>query len=69
LGSIVAGFKSSVTHRINQLRGTPGRPVWQRNYYEHVIRNEIDLEETREYILNNPLKWLEDENHPANFKS
>jgi len=68
LGSFVAGFKSSVTKQINQLRTTPGAPVWQRNYYEHVIRNEIDLEETREYIQNNPLKWLEDENHPANIK-
>ena len=68
LGSFIAGFKSSITKQINQLRGTPGRPVWQRNYYEHVIRNEIDLEEIREYIQNNPLKWLEDENHPANIK-
>jgi len=68
LGSFIAGFKSSVTKKINHLRGIPGQPVWQRNYYEHVIRNEIDLEETREYIQNNPLKWLEDENHPANIK-
>jgi len=66
--TIVRGIKSSVTQRINDLRGTPGRPVWQRNYYEHVIRNEIDLEDIREYIQNNPLKWLEDENHPGNMK-
>ena len=69
LGSFIAGFKSSATKRINGLRGTPGRPVWQRNYYEHVIRNEIDLEEIREYIQNNPLKWLEDENHPNKLKN
>ena len=69
LGSFIAGFKSSVTKHINLLRATPGAPVWQRNYYEHVIRNEIDLEETREYIQNNPWKWPEDENHPANIKS
>jgi len=69
LGSFVAGFKSSVTKRINELHGTPGQPVWQRDYFEHVIRNEIDLDETREYIQNNPLKWLEDENHPANIKN
>ena len=68
LGSFVAGFKSSITKKINQLRATPGQPVWQRNYYEHVIRNEIDLEEIREYIQNNPLKWLEDENHPDNIE-
>jgi len=66
--TIIRGIKSSVTQRINHLRGTHGQPVWQRNYYEHVIRNEIDLEEIREYIQDNPLKWLEDENHPANIK-
>jgi REP element-mobilizing transposase RayT len=65
--TIIRGIKSSVTQRINIFRGTPGQPVWQRNYYEHIIRNEIDLEEIREYIQNNPLKWLEDENHPANI--
>jgi putative transposase len=66
--TILRGLKSSGTQRINELRGTPGQPVWQRNYYEHVIRNEIDLEEIREYIQNNPWKWLEDENHPAKIK-
>jgi putative transposase len=62
--TILRGFKSSVTLRVNMIRGTPKRPVWQRNYYEHVVRNETDLEELRQYIQNNPLKWLEDENHP-----
>ncbi|KPK91109.1 MAG: hypothetical protein AMJ94_07845 [Deltaproteobacteria bacterium SM23_61] len=66
--TIIRGIKSSVTQQINRLRGTPGQPVWQRNYYEHVIRNEIDLQETREYIQNNPFKWLEEENHPDNMK-
>jgi REP element-mobilizing transposase RayT len=66
--TIIRGFKSSVTQRIIEIRATPGAPVWQRNYYEHVIRNEIDLEETREYIQNNPLKWLEDEYYPTNIE-
>jgi putative transposase len=66
--TIVRRIKSSVTQRINGIRATPGQPVWQRNDYEHVIRNEIDLEEIREYIRNNPLKWLEDENHPEKIK-
>jgi REP element-mobilizing transposase RayT len=35
--------------------------LWQRNYYEHVIRNEADLAEVREYILNNPARWNEDD--------
>jgi REP element-mobilizing transposase RayT len=68
LPEIVRALKTFSACRINENRGTPGTRVWQRNYYEHVIRNEIDLEETREYIQNNPFKWLEDENHPANIK-
>jgi len=51
--------------KTNILRATLGTPLWQRNYYEHVIRNETDLEEIREYVENNPAKWLEDKNHPA----
>jgi REP element-mobilizing transposase RayT len=67
--TIIRGMKSSVTLRINMIRDAPRRPVWQRNYYEHVIRNDTDLKEIREYIQNNPLKWLEDENHPSNIGS
>ncbi len=69
LGAVMAQFKSRVTKRLWKIPFLNGTPIWQRNYYEHIIRNEIDLEETREYIQNNPLKWLEDENHPANIKS
>jgi putative transposase len=60
LGSFVAGFKSITTKRINILRATPGMPVWQRNYYEHIIRDEQDLNRIREYINNNPLQWETD---------
>lgn len=38
--------------------------IWQRNYYEHVIRDEDDLDNIRQYIANNPLQWAEDENNP-----
>lgn len=65
LGSFIAGFKSVVTKRINVIRETPAVPVWQRNYYEHIIRNENELICTAEYVLNNPACWTEDENHPA----
>jgi REP element-mobilizing transposase RayT len=68
LGRLMGAFKTVSTKRINEIHGTIGKPVWQRNYYEHVIRNETDLEEIREYIQNNPLKWLEDENHPSNME-
>lgn len=57
LGTVIGAFKSAATRRINQHRATPGEPVWQRNYHEHVIRNENSLAEIREYIDNNPLKW------------
>lgn len=56
LGSLVAGFKSSATRRINLLRGSPGAPVWQRNYHEHVIRSDRELAAISEYIRSNPLK-------------
>ena len=64
LGSLVAGFKSAVTRRINESRGAAGQPVWQRNYYEHVIRNEDSLNRIREYIINNPLRWHLDRQNP-----
>ncbi len=66
LGAIVRGFKSAVTKRINELHGTPGDPVWQRNYYEHVIRNELVLNDIRLYIQTNPACWAEDSENPAN---
>lgn len=60
LGSVVAGFKSATTKRINTYRNNAGCPVWQRNYYERVIRNENELSRAREYIVNNPQKWALD---------
>ena len=56
LGAFVGGFKSAVTTRINQLRGTPGVRIWQRNYYEHMIRDEESLNRIREYIADNPIR-------------
>jgi REP element-mobilizing transposase RayT len=40
---------------------------WQRNYYEHIIRNEDESNHIRQYIINNPLQWAEDENNPNKF--
>lgn len=68
LGAIIRGFKSSTTKHINVMRNTPGRPVWQDNFYEHVIRNEDDLNAIRDYILNNPLQWELDEENPVNCR-
>jgi putative transposase len=64
LGQIVAYYKYQTTKRINALRDMPGVPFWQRNYWEHVIRDEIDLNRIRQYIENNPLRWHEDQLNP-----
>lgn len=57
IGAIVRGFKSAATNRINQARNTPNYKIWQKNYYEHILRNEKDLYFTRNYIKLNPFKW------------
>jgi REP element-mobilizing transposase RayT len=64
LGSLVAGFKSAATHRVNTLRRTPNQPLWQRNYYDHVIRNDAELDRIRAYIIENPRRWADDTENP-----
>ena len=64
IGAIVGSFKSVATKRINELRRTPGEPVWQRNYFEHVIRSEESLNKIREYIFANPAQWETDPENP-----
>ncbi|AOS84857.1 hypothetical protein BIU88_12400 [Chlorobaculum limnaeum] len=54
---MVDAFSTISAKRINQLRNTPGEKLWQRNYWEYVVRNENDLAEIREYIRNNPARW------------
>ncbi len=56
LPTIIGAFKSAVTHA-SIFCGMPRSPVWQRNYYEHIIRDETSLKRIREYIINNPLSW------------
>lgn len=63
LSEIIRSFKSFSARRINQLRNLKNVPVWQRNYYEHIIRDEESLEKIREYIDCNPRSWLEDQLH------
>ncbi len=67
VGEIVRAFKARCVHAINHFCNTPGHPVWQRNYYEHIIRSENEIDRIRQYIINNPAKWAEDENNPANI--
>ncbi len=65
LGQIMAYFKYQTTKSINQMRETPGARFWQRNYWEHVIRDETDLNRIRRYIQDNPLRWVDDQLHPG----
>jgi putative transposase len=67
LGAVMAQFKSIVTKQINLLRNTPGIPIWQRNYYEHIIRNDDDLNRIHRYIESNPSMWADDTENPANL--
>jgi len=61
---LVGAFKTVSTKRINQMRGTPGAMVWQRNYHEHIIRDEKSLNNIRRYIRANPLMWMYDVENP-----
>jgi len=64
LPEIVRQLKTFSAKRINIERKTPGKSVWQRNYYEHIVRDEKSLYFIRKYIRENPLKWIDDsENH------
>ena len=60
LPEIIRGFKTYTARIINQHANTSGQPVWQRNYYEHVVRTEGDLDGIRRYIVENPMNWAED---------
>lgn len=64
--TIVRSFKSSVTRRTNRASEHSSVLLWQRNYYEHVVRDEADYERIEEYIQNNPRRWDEDEINPRN---
>ena len=61
LGATIGQFKSAVTKQSRALTCPPTSPIWQRNYYEHVIRNEGTLNDIRRYILQNPARWAEDD--------
>ena len=64
LSELVRAFKTFSARRINTARNTVGSPFWQRNYYEHVIRDDDTLNRIRQYIVDNPAKWHEDPENP-----
>ena len=69
VGSFIAGFKSAATKRVNAHRTAPGLEVWQRNYYEHIIRDDAELARIRQYILDNPAQWDADPENPVVAKT
>jgi len=66
LPAIIQNYKSDSTRKVNKHNKTPGSPLWQRNYYEYVIRNHYSLDEIRDYIEANPSTWLRDEYNADN---
>ncbi len=64
LGYILRAFKSISAIAVNRLLERSGRSLWQRNYYEHIVRNENELAHIREYIANNPAQWALDRENP-----
>ena len=68
LGQIVAFFKYQSAKQINHTRNTAGVPLWQRNYYEHIIRGEEETDRICTYIIENPMKWGNDEDNPETIE-
>jgi len=68
LGRLIGAFKTVSTKYINLLRNTEGQLVWQRNYYEHIIRNEREMDNITRYIESNPAMWAEDDENPNNIR-
>jgi REP element-mobilizing transposase RayT len=66
LPEIVRGLKSRSAQRINRQRKMPGIPVWHRNYYEHIMRDEREHERIDLYIESNPANWMEDAENIGN---
>ncbi len=69
LAAITQNYKSVSTRQINRMNKAKGNVIWQRNYYEHIIHNEEALNNIREYIVNNPINWVKDQENPANFQT
>jgi putative transposase len=61
ISSLMTGFKGSTTKHINQWRGLPGCPVWQSRFYDRILRDDQALQQVRQYILDNPKNWKQDQ--------
>ena len=65
IGKIMRAFKSISAINVNRLSDRQGVPLWQRNYYERIIRDDKELAATRDYIIANPANWSQDEEYPS----
>jgi putative transposase len=64
---IIGRFKMNSAKRINEIRNSAGASLWQRGYYEHIIRNNEELNRIRKYIINNPVRWSQDKENVGDF--
>ena len=69
LGQMIAYFKYQSTKQINLFNNLPGRKIWQRSFHDHIIRTDTSLQNIREYIINNPATWDDDENNINNYST
>ncbi len=64
VGAIIGSYKSAVSKGIHKVGGMPRPAIWQRNYFEHIIRNDVALNRIRQYITDNPVRWAYDRYNP-----
>jgi REP element-mobilizing transposase RayT len=69
IAEIIRGFKTFSAREINKIRCLRGVPLWQRNYFDRVIRSETELDNVRQYIINNPQNWQKDPNYHHQSKT
>ena len=65
LSNIIGAFKTTAATRINKLHGIIGVSIWQKSFYDRIVRNDRELENIQEYIRNNPIKWEADRDNPT----
>jgi REP element-mobilizing transposase RayT len=66
---VIGAFKSLSAHQANKILNRTGASLWQRNYYEHIIRSDTALDRIRAYVANNPANWAQDEENPNRMLS
>ena len=69
LSAVIQAYKSLSTRGVNAMLGSPGGHLWHRGFYEHIVRNDADLDRIRQYIAENPIRWALDEENPARSRA